>query len=529
MRGTCVCTRRSTTRSHNRWRRRTGSISAPSSSADELEPRLWLIAGTAVPLHKEPSSASLALCKPLERGEVVEAILIDDEWARLVPSEAARILYGDSEADAEVNAFLHVRGVPEEVTLFGGRVSGSDELWFARPCLESVFREQPMPVMPKGPVSSLKRLTTMEGKKVESLPPLRHFEQSVTDETISTLIEHGYAIVDNALPAALCRKLKAEMQSLEDNNQMWNSHSYGADEQGSPHKHINETQLDFKEVRKYAPTFARMEHDPSLIDRLRGVPGLERLASQHVRIQINAGHGGCYTMHTDSGTAADKAGQTLCLTALIYLNDGWQEGDGGELRVFPFPYKAEIIPPVQGRLVLFEPRMVHDVLPNYRKRYCFTLWCSQRGIAESRQIDHHSLQKVELSTSLSEGVSHAEAWRQRSKFALPYKPAALTCTHMRAIFLSEMRMALVRIVHASDEIKQIAQSHAGTAHNLEEMLEGISAMHTRIRMDNPRWLLDLLRQLPEAVEDAGCSGISNDVVRLGELRELAHRGSPWWV
>ena len=37
-------------------------------------------------------------------------------------------------------------------------------------------------------------------------------------------------------------------------------------------------------------TFARMEHDPSLIDRLRGVPGLERLASQHVRIQINAGH-----------------------------------------------------------------------------------------------------------------------------------------------------------------------------------------------------------------------------------------------
>ena len=29
-------------------------------------------------------------------------------------------------------------------------------------------------------------------------------------------------------------------------------------------------------------------------------------------------------------------------------------------------------------------------------------------------------------------------------------------------------------------------------------------------------------------EDGGC-GIRNDVVRLGELRELAHRGSPWWV
>ena len=81
----------------------------------------------------------------------------------------------------------------------------------------------------------------------------------------------------------------------------------------------------------------------TLVERMRGVPGLERLASQHVRIQINEGHGGCYTMHTDSGTGPMGPGQTLCLTALIYLNEQWQEGDGGELRVFPFPHAAEVI------------------------------------------------------------------------------------------------------------------------------------------------------------------------------------------
>jgi hypothetical protein len=44
------------------------------------------------------------------------------------------------------------------------------------------------------------------------------------------------------------------------------------------HKHIHETQLDYKEVRRFAPTFARIEHDPSLIDQLRGcVPGLEQV------------------------------------------------------------------------------------------------------------------------------------------------------------------------------------------------------------------------------------------------------------
>lgn len=72
-------------------------------------------------------------------------------------------------------------------------------------------------------------------------------------------------------------------------------------------------------------------------------------------------------MHTDSGTGMGD-GQTILATALFYLNEGWQPGDGGELRVFPYPHAAEVIAPVAGRLVLFEPRMVHDVLPNYKKR-----------------------------------------------------------------------------------------------------------------------------------------------------------------
>ena len=113
----------------------------------------------------------------------------------------------------------------------------------------------------------------MRRLSVEATPPLRHLEKSITDHVIATLLDRGYAVVDNALPAALCRKLKSEMQALEDNGQMWNSQSYSSEDQGAPHPNINETQLDYREVRKYAPTFARMEFDPSLIERVRGVPG----------------------------------------------------------------------------------------------------------------------------------------------------------------------------------------------------------------------------------------------------------------
>jgi hypothetical protein len=261
---------------------------------------------------------------------------------------------------------------------------------------------------------------------VEASTPLRALEHSLRDEHVGCLVENGYAVLDDALPLALCRKLKAEMQALEDNDQMWNSQSYSNDDDGKPHHHINETSLDYKQVRKFAPTFARMEHDPSLVERMRGVPGLEQLGNQHVRIQINAGHGGCYTMHTDQGTmytdsGNSSTGQTLCLTALVYLNEDWQPGDGGELRIFPYPHPPEVIAPLAGRLVLFEPRMVHDVLPNWKKRFCFTLWCSKKDPNQaSRQIDHESVTNIELSMALSDGAAIAEAWRKRHGHPIVY-------------------------------------------------------------------------------------------------------------
>ena len=99
---------------------------------------------------------------------------------------------------------------------------------------------------------------------------------------------------------------------------------------------------------------------------------------------------------------------------------------------------------------------------------------------------------------------------------------------MRPIFLPEMRMMLVRIVHAADELQQVRQSHAdGVA---DEMVKGISSMHATIRMHNPVWLLDLLRQIPVAVPEPECHPERHNArVRLAELRAVAHRLMQWWI
>ena len=82
---------------------------------------------------------------------------------------------------------------------------------------------------------------------------------------------------------------------------MWPSKTY-AESDGAAHMHVHETSLEYKDARAHAPTFAAIEADATLLDVVRSrVPGLAGLDMQHLRIQVNEGHGGCYSMHTDAG------------------------------------------------------------------------------------------------------------------------------------------------------------------------------------------------------------------------------------
>lgn len=88
------------------------------------------------------------------------------------------------------------------------------------------------------------------------------------------------------------------------------------------------------------------------------------------------------------------------VSCIVYLNENWTKNDGGELRVYPFPYSHEDIAPLYNRMVIFSsPNSIHRVLPSYASRsqislkqhvyltsdsYCFTIWLSGDG---ARRID----------------------------------------------------------------------------------------------------------------------------------------------
>lgn len=67
------------------------------------------------------------------------------------------------------------------------------------------------------------------------------------------------------------------------------------------------------------------------------------------------------------------------LSLVLYLNDGWTPGAGGELRIFDAGHRYRDIEPIAGRLACFlTPGRAHAVLPTQRDRWSVSGWFRAR-------------------------------------------------------------------------------------------------------------------------------------------------------
>ena len=66
------------------------------------------------------------------------------------------------------------------------------------------------------------------------------------------------------------------------------------------------------------------------------------------------------------------------LSVICYLNTGWREGHGGQLRMY-LPDQTVDVLPVAGRLICFRSDQIeHEVLPATRERLSITGWMLDR-------------------------------------------------------------------------------------------------------------------------------------------------------
>lgn len=88
--------------------------------------------------------------------------------------------------------------------------------------------------------------------------------------------------------------------------------------------------------------------------------------------------GAYYKKHLDRFRDDDRR----ALTCIVYLNDNWTAGDGGQLRFWPDPSgegESIDIVPAGGTVVIFLSELFwHEVLPAHRQRLALTGWFKRR-------------------------------------------------------------------------------------------------------------------------------------------------------
>ncbi|NJN25958.1 MAG: 2OG-Fe(II) oxygenase [Cyclobacteriaceae bacterium] len=81
--------------------------------------------------------------------------------------------------------------------------------------------------------------------------------------------------------------------------------------------------------------------------------------------------GSFYKKHLDQF----KGRNNRLITLIIYFNDQWEPGDGGELRIFREGKSELVVAPIARRAVIFKSNIIeHEVLMANKSRYSLTGW-----------------------------------------------------------------------------------------------------------------------------------------------------------
>lgn len=198
-----------------------------------------------------------------------------------------------------------------------------------------------------------------------ALPFVDHVEQLLTG-----LEQRGYAYVDGFLDPDICAGILVELQEELSQGQFHKAGVGKADDYQVIHT-LRGDYIKWLEKEETQPFTAQY------LDKVEALRlGLNRhcfLGLQDVELHMTQYPPGTgYAKHVDSFSSDDNRR----ISIVFYLNFEWEEGDGGQLLIYPAA-KPEVpvsILPIAGRVAIFESGLEHEVLPGGRKRYSITGW-----------------------------------------------------------------------------------------------------------------------------------------------------------
>ena len=220
---------------------------------------------------------------------------------------------------------------------------------------------------------------------------------------VSDLRKHGFVVVDGFAPASTVSALNKDIASLHTDGRFAVA---GVGEAST--NRVDNTVRICEQCFVYPRGKQRGFGDAGSREQLYGiVEGLREELHADGGIPLDGlltegllayyPNGGYYKRHVDA--APGTASELRAWSYLLYLNDGWQEADGGKLRIFTdgggeeappgAPASFVDVSPRAGTLVLFDSsRVPHEVLETSSPRRALVGWYSRQleGSGERRSL-----------------------------------------------------------------------------------------------------------------------------------------------
>jgi SM-20-related protein len=194
-------------------------------------------------------------------------------------------------------------------------------------------------------------------------------EQSIIWENrMDILSESNYVVIDDFLHRKVLSNLKEYFSDKEIQDKL-DKAAIGATGES---KIINEIRGDYT----YWIDKERDQNRLHIFDTLEEV---KMIINRYCYLSLSAYEfhlalypiGSFYKKHLDQF----KGRNNRMISMIIYLNEDWSNGDGGELKIYPEGKESKTIEPLENRCILFRSDVLyHEVLPTLKPRRSVTGW-----------------------------------------------------------------------------------------------------------------------------------------------------------
>jgi SM-20-related protein len=189
---------------------------------------------------------------------------------------------------------------------------------------------------------------------------------------LETLAEKSWAESPNIWPVDFCRQLALECQRLQQQGDLKKAR-IGHGSEKSIQTEIRGDFTHWISEETSTPVQKKFLHEMQTVQRILNqifYLGLNHFESHFALYPAGTG----YDRHIDNQRGANARK----ITFILYLNENWNPGDGGELSLFEPECEEKrlaLLPPTLGRFVLFRSEVFpHQVEKSFKPRMSLTGW-----------------------------------------------------------------------------------------------------------------------------------------------------------